>query len=175
MQTDILRCIIHMDACSEHARTWKFHICTLIFPDSWRGIGMLNRAAQHHFTYSSYFPPFPLLLSPPRFIFVAPANLFQGDLQDCLTVAIDHCPRADVGGCRTGYDTRFPFSRDFPFSREEGRSPGECPLRTRLCSDHAAELLLTRGTSQGHLCYLHNDWVRGRAAGCHAVSRSTAA
>lgn len=108
MQTDILRCIIHMDACSEHSRTWKFHICTLIFPDSWRGIGMLNRAAQLHFIYFSCFPPFPLLLSPPRFIFVAPTNLFQGDLQGCLTVAIDHHPRADLGGCRTGYDHIFP-------------------------------------------------------------------
>lgn len=66
---------------------------------------MLNRAAQIHFTYSSHFPPFPLLLPPPCFILVALANLFQGHVQGCLTVAIDHHPRADLGGCRTGYDT----------------------------------------------------------------------
>lgn len=45
------------------------------------------------------------LASLPFFILVAPANLFQGQLQCCLTVAIDRCPRADLDVCKTGYDT----------------------------------------------------------------------
>lgn len=59
--------------------------------------------AQIHLICPSRFLLF-FVLSP-LFILVAPANLFQGELQGCLTVAIDHCLRADLDDCKTGYDT----------------------------------------------------------------------
>lgn len=122
-----------------------------------------EQGAQIHFTYSSHFPLF-FVLSP-FFILVAPANLFQGQLQCCLTVAIDHCPRADLDVCKTGYDT-------FSLWQRGGRVPGWAYLQEQ--EDKASfwphHWAVTDKTPHrgifATLTESYNDQVQGRAVTC---------